>query len=252
MNGVLLRQSDLRHGPVSERVRVWQVDGPPEKGTAFQREWWDGRLDARVCPKPVSMVLAEAPWVEGRNGVIYLNRLFVPRPVYARMSRQLRRMLKDDLGAITGSGIYAPTWIDKMDTTQLALDLDLETHKGSLFNNTVTTNYETDTAYGVAPYDANEVSGGAGWPAGGVALTSTVYTNAMSGKMVFDGADVSQTPTTLAAAELYMLYADALVGNNAIAGIDFTAPVSTTNGLFEITWTAPGSGGIFNQSVIAA
>lgn len=250
MNGVLIRQTDLKHGPASERVRVWQVDGPPEKGTAFQREHWDGTLDALVRPMPVSVNLREAPWMD-RNGHVYLNNLYVPRPMLVQFARMLRRMSKDDLGAITGSGIYGTTWIDILDTTQLAIDLDLETHKGALFNNTITTNFSTDTAYGVAPYNANEVSGGAGWPAGGVALVGTVYTEAMAGKMVFDATDVSQTPTTLSAAEFYLLYADALA-DQAICGVDFTAPVSTTNGLFEIQWVAPGSGGIFNQQIIPA
>ena len=147
--------------------------------------------------------------------------------------------------AITASGLFVATWLDVLDTTQLALDLDLETHKGALFTDTVAPNFSSDTAYGVAPYNANETSGGS-WPAGGVALTSTVFTEAATGKGVFDGADVSVATTDITSAMGYLLYADALAGNNAICLVDFVTAVTTVNGTFQITWVAPASGGIFN------
>ena len=147
--------------------------------------------------------------------------------------------------AVTASGVFVATLLDILDTTQLAVDLDLETHKGALFTDTVAPNFSTDTAYGVAPYDANETSGGS-WPAGGVALTSTVFTEGVAGSGVFDGADVSVATTDITLAMCYLLYADALAGNNAIVLVDFVTAVTTVNGTFQITWTAPGSGGIFN------
>src|SRR6185312_1973998 len=67
--------------------------------------------------------------------------------------------------AVTASGLFVATFLDALDTTQLAIDLDLETHKGALFTNTITPNFTTDTAYGVSPYNANEVSG-TNWAAG--------------------------------------------------------------------------------------
>lgn len=142
--------------------------------------------------------------------------------------------------AITASGLYVPTFQDVLDTTQLALDLDLETHKGALFSNSITPNFTTDTAYGVAPYDANEVTG-TNWASGGVALTGTTLA-ASSGTLVFDATDVSVASTTLTNARGYLLYADALAGNNAILLVNFGADYSTVNGTFAITWAA---GGIF-------
>jgi len=147
--------------------------------------------------------------------------------------------------AVTASGLFVSTFIDVLDTTQLALDLDLETHKIALFSDTITPNFSTNTAYGVTPYDANEVSG-TGWAAGGVALTSTVFTEAVTGSAVFDAADVSEATTTLTSAMCGLIYADALAGNNAICLVDFVTAVSTVAGTLTITWTAPGSGGIFN------
>jgi hypothetical protein len=178
---------------------------------------------------------------------ILIDRRSLILPILkARLRKPLRGGFGwgDDLGAIIGSGLYCKVWIDAMDATQLAIDLDLETHKGALFTNAITNDFTNDTAYAAAPYNANETSG-AGWAAGGVVLTTTVYTEAVAGKAVFDAADVSNANSTLAAAEYYLLYADALA-DQAIVGVDFTAPVSCTAGLFEILWTAPAAGGIFN------
>jgi hypothetical protein len=140
--------------------------------------------------------------------------------------------------AITASGLYVATFVDVLDTTQLALDLDLETHKGALFSNTITPNFTTDTAFGVSPYDANEVTG-TNWAAGGVALAGTSVA-ASSGTLVFDATDVSVATTTITNARGYLLYADALAGNNAIVLVNFGADYSTVAGTFAITWNASG------------
>lgn len=140
--------------------------------------------------------------------------------------------------AITASGIYVATIVDVLDTTQLAIDLDLETHKGALFSNSITPNFTTDTAYAAAPYDANEVTG-TNWAAGGVALTGTTFTGS-GGTATFDATDVSVASTTLSNARGYLLYADALAGNNAICLVNFGADYSTVNGTFAIAWNASG------------
>lgn len=140
--------------------------------------------------------------------------------------------------AVTASGLYVATFVDVLDTTQLAIDLDLETHKGALFSNTITPNFTTDTAFGVAPYDANEVTG-TNWAAGGVALTGTTFTGA-SGTATFDATDVSVATTTITNARCYLLYADVLAGNNAIVLVNFGADYSTVAGTFAITWNASG------------
>ena len=141
--------------------------------------------------------------------------------------------------AITASGFFVPTYLDVFDTTQLAIDLDLETHKGALFANAITIDYDANTAYGVAPFDANEVSG-TGWAAGGVALTGTTFTLVAGGYSKFDATDVSVAGTTLTAAMGDLIYADALAGNNAIMFIDFVTAVTTVAGLFEVLWHTDG------------
>lgn len=143
--------------------------------------------------------------------------------------------------AVTVSGLFVPTWLDILDTTQLAIDLDLETHKVAMFTNTITPNFSTDTAYGVAPYNANEVSG-TGYTAGGALLTSTTVTESPTGTLMWDAADTSWTTSTITNARCALAYADALAGNNAIVLVNFGADYSTVAGTFTIQWAA---GGIF-------
>lgn len=143
--------------------------------------------------------------------------------------------------AVTASGLFFPTWRDLLDATQLAIDLDLDTHKVAMFTNSVTPNFSSDTAYGVAPYNANEVSG-AGYTAGGTALTGTAVDESPVGTLRWDANDVSWAASTISNARCALIYADALVGDNAICLVNFGADYSTSNGTFTIQWAA---GGIF-------
>lgn len=140
--------------------------------------------------------------------------------------------------AVTASGLFVATFVDVLDATGLAVNLDAEDMKGALFSNSITPNFDSDTAYGVAPYNANEVTG-TNWAAGGVALTGTTLTGA-AGTATFDATDVSVASTTLTNARAYLLYADALAGNNAIVLVDFQGDYSTINGTFGVTWNALG------------
>jgi len=141
--------------------------------------------------------------------------------------------------AVTASGLFVLTWIDVLDTTQLALDLDLETHKVAMFTNTITPNFSTDTAYAVAPYNANEVSGAA-YSAGGTVLTTTTVTESPSGTLMWDADDTSWAASTITNARCALIYADALAGNNAIVLVNFGADYSTSAGTFTIQWAAGG------------
>lgn len=143
--------------------------------------------------------------------------------------------------AISASGIFVATIVDVLDTTQLALDLDLETHKVALYTNSVTPDYDAsaaNAAYGAGVWNANEVSG-TGYTAGGATLTSTTFTGS-SGIATFDAADVSWTSSTITGARGALIYADALVGNNAIVLVTLGADYSTSSGTLAITWSASG------------
>jgi hypothetical protein len=144
--------------------------------------------------------------------------------------------------AVTKSGLFVVTWIDMVDTTQLAVDLDLETHKLALFTNTITPNFSTDTAYGSAPYNANEVSG-TGYTSGGTVITSTTVSESPTETLMWDAADTSWSTSTITNARCGLAYADALAGNNVIVLVNFAADFSTTAGTFLVQWA---SGGILN------
>lgn len=139
--------------------------------------------------------------------------------------------------AWTASGLYVLTFIDLFDTTQLAIDLDLTSHKIAMYNNTETPNFSTETAYAAT----NEVSG-AGYTAGGKDLTglAPATSESPSGTLKYDMGDQSWTTSTITAARGSKLYADALVGNNLIVAHNFGADFSTSNGTFTIQWHANG------------
>lgn len=140
--------------------------------------------------------------------------------------------------AVTASGLFFPTWRDILDTTQLAIDLDLETHKVAMFTNTITPNFSSDTAYAAAPYNANEVSG-TGYTAGGNALTGTVVDESPTGTLRWDASDVQWTTATITNARCALVYADAL-GDQAIVLVNFGADYSSSAGTFTIQWASGG------------
>lgn len=136
------------------------------------------------------------------------------------------------------SGLFVTTFKNALGAAQLALDLDADTHKVALFTSSITANFDTDTAYGTSPYDANEVSG-TGYTAGGATLANAALTSS-SGVLKFDGDDSSWTSSTITGAHYALIYADALAGNNAICLVDFGTDYSTISGTFQITWNASG------------
>jgi len=140
--------------------------------------------------------------------------------------------------AVSGSGLYVATVVDVFDTTQLAIDLDLETHKGALFQNSITPNFTTDTAYGVSPYNAGEVAG-TNYTAGGKVLTGTTFTGS-AGIATFDAADLQWAASTITNARCLLVYADALTNNNAIVLLDFGGDYSTSNGDLDVVFNAAG------------
>lgn len=140
--------------------------------------------------------------------------------------------------AISASGLFVSTWIDVLDTTQLALDLDLDTHKVALFTDSVSPNFSSDTAYGVSPWNANEVSG-TGYTSGGAVIANTALSD-VSGTLKWDGDDVSWTTSTITNAKGALIYADALAGNNAILLVNLGSNYSTSAGTLTIAWSASG------------
>lgn len=152
--------------------------------------------------------------------------------------------------AFSASGLFVPTFRDILDASVLNIDLDVETHKVAMFTNSITTpDFLTNTRYGAAPFNANEVTGTA-YSAGGTAVTGTTFTDASSnGILVFQATDTSWASSTIANARGALIYADAdaTTPDAALVGVAFGADYSTNNGTFLIDWA---SGGIFTWDVV--
>lgn len=140
--------------------------------------------------------------------------------------------------AVSASGLFIPTWLDILDASDLDVDLTATNHKVSLFTNSITPNFSTDTAYGSGTYGSNEVSG-SGYTAGGATLASTTLTESPTGTIKWDAADVDWTTSTITLAHCALIYADAIT-DEAIALINFAADYSTVAGLFRIQWNSAG------------
>jgi hypothetical protein len=139
------------------------------------------------------------------------------------------------------SGLFVATYVDVFDTTQLAIDLDLDTHKVALYTNSLTgADLVTDTAYGVGAWAANEVPNGSGYTTGGNLLTGTTYVSSGAGVTTWDATDTPWTTSTFSAVRGCLIYADALAGNNAIIALTFGADFAVTAGTFTIQWNASG------------
>src|SRR6476469_1313571 len=141
--------------------------------------------------------------------------------------------------AVTSSGLFVTEWLAIVNATQLAINLTLTTSKIAMFTNTVAPNFSTDTAYAVAPYNANEVSG-TGYTAGGVVVASPTITESPTGSMMYDLADTSWATSTITNARCSLFYQDALSPKAAICLVNFGADYSTVAGTFLITWPTTG------------
>lgn len=140
----------------------------------------------------------------------------------------------------TASGIFYLSLKDIFDNLT-AMDWVSDTHKVALFTNTLTTpNYDTVTAYNVAPFNANEV----GSPAGGVAIGATPTITVAGGSILtLDGPDVSWGSQTITAIRGGLVYDDTIATPTADpgwAGVTFGGDFTVTSGIFTIQWAVAG------------
>lgn len=138
-----------------------------------------------------------------------------------------------------GKGLYVVTFKDLFDGSDLIVDWSNDTVKGALFNNTPTPNFSTDTAYGAAPYNANEISG-TGYTAAGAALAGKTVTDSPAGTLMFDANDLAWSGATFSGARGLLIYDDTLAGDPALAMVDFAADYGVTAGTFTVQFAAAG------------
>lgn len=120
-----------------------------------------------------------------------------------------------------------------------AIDLNADTIKCALFTNTIagTFNFDSDTAYAAAPWNANEVVG-TGYTAGGATL-STPGVAVTSGVVAFDAGDASWSTSTITARGA-LVYDDTVATKYGIVAVNFGSDFASTAGTFSIAWNAAG------------
>ena len=149
--------------------------------------------------------------------------------------------------AWTRSGLAIATFVDTLDVTQTALSLDITTHKLALYDNSITPNFLTDTAYSVTGEHAATGS----YVAGGFVITSPTFLGtggAVSGSASYALANWSQAIAVTNVRGCW-IYADALAPKALIVGIDFGALFTSTGaGPFLISWSG---GKVFTWTMVA-
>ena len=126
-----------------------------------------------------------------------------------------------------------------------ALDVDGDTFKIALFNDSITAPDATvalaSTAYGAGVWAANEVSDTTEWPATGQALDSVTSTIA-SNVWKFDAADeVSDgTSATLADVRGCLIYSDTDVADTGLCFLSFGGAQAVTDGTMTVQFSGSG------------
>lgn len=129
-----------------------------------------------------------------------------------------------------------------------AFDLDSDTFRVALYNNTITPDNDVtaaNSAYNVGQWaTANEVSQAVQWPAAGVALASPVINVGTADVVFWDATDTSSgTTATLASVFGCLVYDDTLTTPVADQGICynyFGGTNSVTSGTLTVVWHTNG------------
>jgi hypothetical protein len=129
-----------------------------------------------------------------------------------------------------------------------AFDLDADTLKVALYNNSITPDNDVtaaNSAYNVGQWaTANEVFEAGQWAQGGVAVTSLTINSGTADVVFVDGADTaSGTAADLANVYGDLVYDDTLttpVADQGIAYHYYGGANSVVNGTFTVQWAATG------------
>ena len=149
--------------------------------------------------------------------------------------------------AWANSKIFAAFITDIANNTT-AMDLNADTFKAALYNNSITpdnTVASASTAYNAGQWaNTNEVDDGTEWDAGGEPLTSVTSTFS-STTYTFDAADTASGGSSATLANVYgcLVLDDTIATPVADQGVCynyFGGAQSVTNGTFTIQWNASG------------
>lgn len=125
-----------------------------------------------------------------------------------------------------------------------AFDMDADTIKAALFDNTITpsqTVASASTGYGAGVWASGGVSDATGWPAAGIALAG-ISSGFSSNVFTFDASDLTSnnSTTTLTNATGTLVYDDTVASDLGICYNYFGGANSVTSGTFTIVWNASG------------
>jgi hypothetical protein len=147
--------------------------------------------------------------------------------------------------AWSNSKIQAITVLNAFGNTA-AIDLDADSFKNALFDNTITpsnTVSAANTAFGAGVWASGEVFQAGQWATGGVVLTSVTWTQATT-TLTFDAADTSSgSAATLASVYGCLIYDDTLTTPVADQGISYNylgGSNSVTSGTLTVVYNASG------------
>lgn len=152
--------------------------------------------------------------------------------------------------AWSNSKVFRATLADFLGrTTNFAMDLSGDTFKAALYDNDITPDNDVtaaNTAYNVGQWASagNEVSDGAEWASGGVALSGVSLDSGTADVVFFDATDTaSGSSATLAAVFGCLVYSDTVTTPVADQGLCynyFGGTNSVTDGTFTIVWNSNG------------
>lgn len=149
--------------------------------------------------------------------------------------------------AFATSGVFGALIEDTLENTT-AIDLNADSFKVALFNNTTAPDVDATSAAsaytGGTWTTTNEVDDGTNWDAGGEPLLTPTSTRA-TGVYTFDGVDTTQGGANTTLANVYgcLVYDDTITTPVADQGVcfnDFGGAQSVTSGDFTVQWHANG------------
>jgi hypothetical protein len=148
--------------------------------------------------------------------------------------------------AWSSSKVFRQFIADAMGNTA-ALDLDSDTIKAALYNNSITPDQNVSAAnscYNVSQWaTAQEVWQAVQWPQAGVALASKVLSVATAGVVVFDAADTASGSTATLASVYGCLVYDDTMTSPADQGLGFSyfgGSNGVTSGTLTLVWDSSG------------
>jgi hypothetical protein len=145
------------------------------------------------------------------------------------------------------SGLYVLTFRDALDTSNIAIDFLLDTHKVVLVTDTHTPNFDTHDDYADI---TNELATAGGYTQLGRVLTTGTAANGnctptfglgSAGQLKYDLTTDVAWPSASFTARGAVWYADALATNNLLFAHTFGADYTATNGTFTIQLDALGA-----------